>query len=404
MGRRVLRVTAAGAGAAVAVIGLLAGCTAASTPAALTGKVSESAAGGHDHGSTLSPPDPVREGESLVTIGLPRAYQPTAAGSARDDYRCFLVDPEIDEDRIITGVRFVPGNPDAVHHAILYRVSARNVSAAKARDATDLADGWTCFGGPGIPRSGGSRARDVLGGGEWLAAWAPGGTEVRYPQGTGVRLASDEQVVLQVHYNLAASNAPDRTTVELRTVGAGEGRAELETMLLVAPVELPCRPEETGPLCDRQASVEDTVERFGSDSLLTIWGLQALCGGDLTDPQAGTTQSCDHEVQVDGTVYAAAGHMHLLGRSIAIDLNPDTASAMRLLDVRAYDFDAQGARTLAVPVPVKRGDIVRVTCTHDTGLRALLPALADVEPRYVTWGEGTTDEMCLGILTYAPRT
>jgi hypothetical protein len=40
-----------------------------------------------------------------------------------------------------------------------------------------------------------------------------------------------------------------------------------------------------------------------------------------------------------------------------------------------------------------------VRCTWDAGLRSLLPALSDSPPRYVTWGEGSTDEMCLAILT-----
>src|SRR5690606_8255417 len=38
------------------------------------------------------------------------------------------------------------------------------------------------------------------------------------------------------------------------------------------------------------------------------------------------------------------------------------------------------------------------TCTHDQDLRDLIPALSDVPERYVVWGEGTTDEMCLGIV------
>lgn len=43
-----------------------------------------------------------------------------------------------------------------------------------------------------------------------------------------------------------------------------------------------------------------------------------------------------------------------------------------------------------------------MTCTHDAKLRSQLPALEGTDPRYITWGEGTTDEMCLGILTVAP--
>jgi hypothetical protein len=49
-------------------------------------------------------------------------------------------------------------------------------------------------------------------------------------------------------------------------------------------------------------------------------------------------------------------------------------------------------------VALRKGDVVRVTCTHDAGKRKLLPSLADTPPRYIVWGEGTTDEMCLGTM------
>jgi hypothetical protein len=42
------------------------------------------------------------------------------------------------------------------------------------------------------------------------------------------------------------------------------------------------------------------------------------------------------------------------------------------------------------PVHVGPGDTVRVSCTFDN---SAAPA------RYVLWGEGTTDEMCLGMLS-----
>ena len=48
---------------------------------------------------------------------------------------------------------------------------------------------------------------------------------------------------------------------------------------------------------------------------------------------------------------------------------------------------------------VKAGDTIRVTCTHDAGLRRELPQLSKLPPRYVVWGDGTSDEMCLGLLT-----
>jgi hypothetical protein len=92
--------------------------------------------------------------------------------------------------------------------------------------------------------------------------------------------------------------------------------------------------------------------------------------------------------------------MHLLGKSIRITLDPGTAHARTLLNIPVWNFDDQGARTLAHPVTVKAGENIRVTCTHDASLHQKLPALRNLPPRYVTWGDGSTDEMCLGILLY----
>lgn len=51
---------------------------------------------------------------------------------------------------------------------------------------------------------------------------------------------------------------------------------------------------------------------------------------------------------------------------------------------------------LSTPVDFKRGDTLRVTCTHDATLRQKLPQLSKFPPRYVVWGDGSSDEMCAG--------
>ena len=68
-----------------------------------------------------------------------------------------------------------------------------------------------------------------------------------------------------------------------------------------------------------------------------------------------------------------------------------------MLDIPVWDFDNQGAKPIS-PVKLSPGDTVKVTCRHDQHIRDLLPAFKGQPERYVVWGEGTTDEMCLGIL------
>ena len=350
-----------------------------------------------------APTGTLRPAESFLTVGvadtLPGGvYLPAAPNGGTDDYRCFLADPKLTSDAFVTGVQFLPGNPKVVHHSILFRVEPSQVSAALAKDAADPRPGWECFGGPGLPSTS-SNTLDGLDAAPWLAGWAPGGKENVFASGYGVPLPRGSRIVIQMHYNLRAapSGQPqDDTHVRLRISHAR--LTPLKTMLLPGPVELPCPQGVTGPLCTRANAVADVTARFGPESGRTIAGLQLLCGGDPMKPKPGATQSCIRYLRAPVTVRAAAGHMHLLGKSIRIVANAGTARERLILDIPVWDFDNQSAVPLATPVALRTGDTLTVTCTHDPTLRDKLPALQGTPPRYVVWGEGTTDEMCLGIL------
>ena len=375
----------------------------AATPQASGTKSGTSSHGEHGDGAEPAPSRaPLRPGESILDLAMPGgAYTPSARGAAQDEYRCFLLDPALSEDVFVTGAEVLPGTTGIVHHAIVFRVGPADVPVAEQADAGDPGTGWTCFGDAGLPgRGGGTGAVSALDSAPWLSAWAPGGGESLFAAGTGVRLRPGTRLVLQVHYNLRDGSAPDSSGLRLRLTD-GDARLEpLETMLLVAPVELPCAPGEVGALCERESAVLDLMRRFGPSSGATVAGLQLLCGGDLLKPRAGPTQRCDRTVREPLVVRAVAGHMHLLGRSIRVELNPGTRGARTLLDRPVWNFDDQRATPLTTPARVRPGDVLRVTCTHDARLRGLLPALGDEPPRYVTWGEGTADEMCLGVVVY----
>jgi hypothetical protein len=208
---------------------------------------------------------------------------------------------------------------------------------------------------------------------------------------------------MQVHYNLLATGgkapSPDQSGIRLRLSTKTSGMLPLQTTLLPAPVELPCAAGESGPLCDRAAAIADVSHRFGSEAGAMVTGLNRFCNAGQS-PDAGATQHCDRRSPGPAVLRAAGGHMHLLGRSIKIELNPGTPRAKTLLDVPSYNFDDQSIRPLPAPVRINTGDTLRVTCTHDAGLRKQLPQLKTTPARYVVWGDGTTDEMCLGILVW----
>ncbi|MFC7491820.1 MULTISPECIES: hypothetical protein [unclassified Knoellia] len=340
------------------------------------------------------PPDvALRAGESFQELSMAAKYTPKAPfGTGTDDYRCFLADPKFAEDMIVSGVKIVPDNPAAVHHVILFKVDPDNVAAAEAKDAEDAEQGWTCFGGSGI--GGGPAAQ--LDNAEWVGAWAPGGGERVMADDIGIPLAKGSRVVIQMHYNLLAGGGADQSKARLRLTPASAGHKKpLETMLLPAPVELPCRKGTPGELCSRTPAVADIRTRFG-EQVATADLLHLLCG----ELKPGPTQSCTRPITQPGQIRAVSGHMHLLGKSITVDVNKGTPQARRVLDIPVWNFDDQGAIPLPKPQPVKQGDTVTVTCTHDQAMRDVLPAYEGTKERYVAWGEGTTDEMCLGIVLF----
>jgi hypothetical protein len=333
-------------------------------------------------------PKPLRAGESRMALRMDSTYRPSAPHDVgTDDYRCFLLDPHLTQDRYLTGTFVKPDNPDVVHHVILFRVDPDQVAAAEQLDAKSPGEGWTCFGDSGLPNS------NDLDDAPWLGAWAPGGQESVDAPGYGVPLPAGSRIVMQVHYNLLAGTGPDRSAALLRLAPPAAQLTPISTMLLPAPVELPCRPGHTDDLlCDRTASIADVVHRFGPVGQTNNW-LNVLCG-EQRDSEVTT---CTHTVREPTTIRAVAGHMHLLGRSIKIQVDPGTPRARTILDIPVWDFDNQAAHRIE-PVSLRPGEKVKVTCKHVQWLRDQLPAFHGQPDRYVVWGEGTTDEMCLGIL------
>lgn len=378
----------------------LASCGAESTDSHANHQGGEAAAGDdhsngaeddHAEGYANEPASaPLRAGEAHQTIAMTEPYTPAPpTGVGTDDYRCFMLDPELAEDMFLTGTHVLPGNPEVVHHVILFRVPPEQVDDAEEVDASEEGPGWTCFGDTRLGT--GPQMDDA----PWLGAWAPGSGEAIYGEGLGVPLPKGSRIIMQVHYNLLAGQQEDVSATELRLAPASADLRPVTTVLIPGPVELPCRPDHSdSELCDRAAAMTDVKARFGQGPGATADYLHFLCG---TRPTPGPEQSCTRRIQAKQTIHGVAGHMHLLGKSIEIVVNKDGPKPRTVLDIPAWDFDNQTAKPIK-PVVLNKGDTVTVTCRHSQEIRDNLPAFEGQPERYVVWGEGSTDEMCLGIL------
>lgn len=333
------------------------------------------------------PPPATSDIRADIALTGPEPYQGSPA--IRDDYRCFALDPGVDVTSWVAGWEFQPDQVEIVHHAIGSRVPADQVAGLLARDEADPGPGWSCI--------------DLaMGAGVQFVSWAPGQVPMRYREGTGLRIEPGDLIVLQVHYHFAHSNPPpDLSRLHLELLPEGSEPLEVSQRILLAPAEIPCRAGlEEGPLCDRTAAIADIGTRFGLLPSFIPDSLVGRCRAPLAEMMAVTdgraSASCDHPIRFEGDAISVFGHMHEIGETFRMTLNPGTPTERILLDIPVWDFGWQIDYQFVEPVQLRRGDVVRVECSWD---RAHLRV---PEARYITWSEGTVDEMCYSGLTTVP--
>ena len=360
--------------------------------------VSAAAPASSHHASTARSPKTTTLSMNLTPF-TPTA--PTPGG--HDNYHCSLLFPGTTTDQMITSTTFNPGTIQ-VHHVILYLGYSNQL--ANAQKLNNNGKGWTCFGAPQL--SGKASTVAEIGANPWLASSGPGHNTSYEPPGTGMPLPAGAFIIVQVHYNLLVGcgkngkSPTDKSTVVLTTeTSQGSSLKPLKIDTIVAPPDLPCPTGSKGALCTRSKSLTDLGKRFGQAEVNFVNLIEYVCGRSSSIPSATsnvTSTSCVMPVGGAGYIQAVAPHMHLLGATMTVTLNPDTPSSQVLLNETSYNFDLQRGTVMVPPVHVTGRDRIRVTCTYTPALRSLLPQLRALPPRYITWGDGSSDEMCLAVI------
>ena len=333
----------------------------------------------HDYAPSATDGFELVEVREDLILQLDEAYTP--ADDVLDDYRCFAFPLEIDAPQFVTGYQFIPDVVQMAHHSLFYLFDERAKPAIQRLNYADGRPGWSCYGGTGLASEG-----------EGIGGWAPGASPVLFPGGTGFLIEPGQQIVVQMHYNLWTTHQPDRSRISLQLESGESQLAELADFPLVAPVEIPCPADVKGPQCDREASIKRVAEHYGEDARHTPDYLLRECGQSLEDYAENSGENakgyCDYPITWPLTVLSVSGHMHELGRSFRLELNPRSEAPQLLLDIPRWDFHWQDQFYFVEPLKISKGDVLRMTCVWDN-------SLSD-DPRYVVWGEGTSDEMCFG--------
>jgi hypothetical protein len=298
-------------------------------------------------------------------------------------------------------MEFRPDKLEVVHHSIMNVVMADSRQAIDELDAAEPGSGFTCYATVGALPNVDGRS---------IGGWTPGRQPRVLPEGYTIWLPPGSFIVNQIHYHYDHSNPPDLSEIVFDTIpseevealeAAGTPLRALAGRSYLTPAEGPCTPAEEGPLCDRNTVLAQITNRYGALFGELPDGLIRRCGGTLEDYAKldGTRfrSVCDVRARDFGRIAALGPHMHEFGAAYRLTLNPDTPDEQILVDIPTWSFEWQLVYEPVDDIFIEEGDMLRIECEWDRAL-VHMP-----EPRYITWSDGTVDEMCFSSVTVLPE-
>ncbi len=264
----------------------------------------------------------------------------TLAAEGKDTYRNFVIPSNVAEDKYVSAVEVRPGNRNVVHHVLIF---LDNSGQGRKLDAKDAEPGYETFGGVGFTPSGS------------LGGWAPGNLPHFLPDGIGQMLPKGSDVILQVHYHRSGKAEKDRSKI-----GIYFSKKPIDKLMRVIPVVfLPLH---------------------------------------IPANEANYTTQSAFPVLDNVTVYSVTPHMHLLGKEMTVTAEMKDGTKKPLVKIPDWDFNWQTTYALKEPLKVPEGSRIAMTARYDNSPSN--PRNPSMPPKSVSWGEATTDEMCIAFVGY----
>ena len=284
----------------------------------------------------LESPMPIFSEDSM--IGEPDANyimqeSYTIDGNFEDDYRCFIIDLDFNNDKAISAIEFRPGNKEAVHHALVTYVES---GSADYLDEQDDEYGYECYGGFGLNTS-----TDIVGG------YTPGSFTAKYPIGIGRTIPANSDLIVQIHYAPSLVPQIDRSSVNI-------------------------------------FFNDEIVDRELKQFIFDDWDF-------VLPPNIETTITNTLVIPNDISLTSFFPHCHLLGESWEIYAITSLGQNIPIIKIDDWDFDWQSFYYPEYMLVIPGGSTLYAKCTYNN--KSSNPDNPNNPPVTVYPGLGTNDEM-----------
>lgn len=287
-------------------------------------------------------PDGSQLGTPDLVLPFAQAYE--HKGINKDEYRIFVLPTGLTEDKEIAAVEIRPGNRNIVHHALFsYDTSGK----ARENDDADAEYGYQSFGGFGVT----DNPLETI----QFPGYVPGQKPRFFPEGLGQVLPAGADFLVQMHYAPIPTAQKDSSVINIFFKKEPIER-EVQTVILVP------------------------LSNIITDGPFVIPPRQVRSfHGQITTPRKLSLVSI-------------SPHMHLLGKKWEVfAVTPNRQDTIPLIRINDWDFNWQGTYTFERFVVLEAGSVIHATATYDN--TSDNPFNPNNPPKWVGWGEKTTDEM-----------
>jgi hypothetical protein len=291
----------------------------------------------------LPPPPRFAEGWKL---GPPDLILEPADGfpipaSGPDIYRCVVLPTNLTRDAYLEAVDYAAGEKAAVHHLIAY---IDPTGQGRQLDEEAPGPGYTSRSGPGFDAP-------------ELSFWTAGSEPHRLPEGIGIHIPRQSDIILQIHYHPSGKAGVDKTRVGL--------------YFARKPV--------------KQALHWNNA---------TSYDFQLPAGAKSVEVKARWF------VPVDVEVLAVSPHMHLLGHDMHMSVRLPNGTRQNLIEIADWDPSWQSAYYFQKPIPLVAGSVVNVVAHFDNSAHSRNP---NQPPKLIKVGPNFDDEMCVGYIAVVKK-
>jgi hypothetical protein len=319
-------------------------------------------------------------GKPDVILKMATSYELPADGD--DEFRVFVLKTDFHEDRYIRAVDFKPGNRKVVHHII---AGIDTSGRARELDARDEKPGYEAIGGfgEGVPLRG------------FLPIWTPGAAPRFQVEGSGYVLPKKADLLIQMHYHKSGKPETDATEVGLYL-----SEKPLERQVRTGFLFPDIAPDQMAKLAVKFQSAmtsgkRPTLEEMFQDVLVIPAGDKhyTVKGSSKANPMMG------RPISRDILLTSVMPHMHWLGKDFTFRaILPDQKGTVELIKIDRWNFNWQGTYAFARPVRLPKGTTFEMEAHFDNSEDN--PSNPSHPPKEVTWGEQTTNEMCIGVYEF----